>query len=87
MAYQETSKFCSYCGKQVLARRPGTNHILHLLLTLITAGFWLIIWVLTSVKFGGWRCSICGQKVTSNPSKNYSRQDVVYSQKMKKEPA
>lgn len=66
MNYDETSKYCDYCGKQVLARRPGTNHILHLLLTLVTAGFWLIIWILISVKIGGWRCSVCGQSVNLN---------------------
>jgi hypothetical protein len=66
MGYEETSKFCGYCNRQVLARRQGTNHILHLLLTIVTGGLWLIIWILISVKIGGWRCSSCGQQVNMN---------------------
>lgn len=60
MAEDRTSRFCKCCQKQVLAIRPGTNHVLHLLLSLVTMGFWVIIWFLASIKFGGWRCSQCG---------------------------
>lgn len=59
----ETSKFCRACQRQVLARRPATNHVLHLIMTIITLGMWLPIWLLSSVKFGGWRCSFCGRSV------------------------
>lgn len=60
MAVEEKSGFCEACNKQVMVRRKGTNHLLHLILSILTAGFWLIIWVLASVKFGGWRCTQCG---------------------------
>ena len=65
MGYKETSRFCSNCNKQVLARKKGTNHILHLLLTLLTGGLWLIIWILCAIVngLGSWRCSFCGQKI------------------------
>jgi len=62
MAQQEATGFCKVCNKQVMVRRRGTNHILHLLLTIFTAGFWLIIWILCSIKIGGWRCTQCGSK-------------------------
>jgi hypothetical protein len=64
MAFQEASGFCKNCNKQVMIRRKGTNHILHLLLTLITFGFWIIIWVAESIKIGGWRCTQCGKGVS-----------------------
>lgn len=63
MSYQETSKYCKRCVKQVLSRRKGTNHILHLLLSLITGGLWIIVWIFCDIKIGGWRCAQCGGKV------------------------
>lgn len=60
MAIQEATGFCKGCNKQMLIRRKGTNHILHFLLTIFTVGLWLIIWILASIKIGGWRCSQCG---------------------------
>jgi hypothetical protein len=59
MNIQKEKKFCPTHGS-VLAERPGTNHILHLLLSLITGGLWIIVWVGIAVKFGGWKCPICG---------------------------
>ena len=51
---------CPTCGVQPHTRsRP--NHVLHLLLTVFTFGFWLIIWLfigLTSAD--GFRCASCG---------------------------
>ena len=60
MAFQESSGWCEECEGLVLVRRPGTNHVLHLLLSVITLGWWLPIWLLSAVKIGGWRCSQCG---------------------------
>jgi hypothetical protein len=62
MAQQEATGFCKVCNKQVMIRRKGTNHILHLLLSVVTMGIWIIIWILASVKIGGWRCTQCGSK-------------------------
>lgn len=64
MAVQEATGFCKRCNKQVMIRRPGTNHVLHLLLSIVTVGIWLIVWVLTAIKIGGWRCSQCGSRVS-----------------------
>jgi hypothetical protein len=44
----------------LLCQREGTNHILHLLLTIFLCGFWLIPWALFSVFKCPWRCSVCG---------------------------
>lgn len=62
MAADQTSKYCSNCEKQTLWARPGTNHILHLLLTVLVCGFWLPVWVMASIRIGGWRCQTCGGK-------------------------
>jgi len=63
MGMQQASRWCRSCDSQVRAQRPGANHILHLLLSLITAGLWIPIWVLSCVRFGGWRCVFCGGRV------------------------
>lgn len=68
MAIQEKSGYCKSCQKNVLMRRQGTNHILHLLLSIVTCGFWVIIWILTSIKVGGWKCPNCGGNATKKGS-------------------
>ena len=60
MPVQEKGGFCKTCDKQVMVRRPGTAHIFHFIMTIITFGFWLILWILFSIRIGGWRCTQCG---------------------------
>lgn len=61
MAIDQAAGFCRRCARPVLVQRPGTNHTLHLLVTLFLCGLWLPIWMLASVKIGGWRCVLCGR--------------------------
>lgn len=67
MGEQKNSGFCKACNSKVLITRPGVNHLLHLILTIITLGVWIVVWVLVSVvntvSPGGWRCSQCGSEV------------------------
>ena len=63
MGVEQSQRFCDHCEEYVLAVRKRPNHILHLLLSIITGGIWIIIWILVSVKMGGWRCSKCGSPV------------------------
>ena len=60
MALEYTGGYCKQCARPSKLERKGTSHILHLLLTICTAGLWLIVWFGSSVKFGGWRCHQCG---------------------------
>jgi len=58
--------YCSRCERAVAVTRPGVNHVLHLLLSIITSGIWLIVWFLVSIlHIGGWRCSACGSSHVS----------------------
>lgn len=61
---QEAAGYCRKCNANVLVKRPGTNHVLHLLMSIVTVGFWIPIWFLCSIKIGGWRCSQCGSKAS-----------------------
>ena len=59
---QESFRKCKPCGKHVRAARPSANHVVHLIISLLTAGLWLPIWLLCSISIGGWRCIECGKK-------------------------
>jgi len=52
-----TIKHCKHCGRHTTANRKGTNNMLHLLLSIITFGVWIIVWILASIKIGGWVCA------------------------------
>lgn len=62
-ALQEQQRFCPSCQRLVLARRPGTNHILHLILTLLTC-VWSIVWLNAAMRTSGgkWLCPLCGSE-------------------------
>ena len=64
-SYSERGGYCGYCEERVLVRRRAPNHILHLLLTACTMGFWLIVWLGNSIQAGGWRCPQCGSKAST----------------------
>jgi hypothetical protein len=62
-AQQETTKFCPACNKYVLAVRPGTSRLRQTLLTVVTLGLWVVVWVVDSFRRPGWRCSLCDRRV------------------------
>lgn len=37
------SKFCRVCERQTAFVKEGPNHVLHLLLSVVTFGIWLIV--------------------------------------------
>jgi len=64
MALKQKGAYCSNCQKQVLAQGTKPNHILHLLLTIVTGGIWAPIWLLiTFMNAGNYRCNQCGSRV------------------------
>jgi len=60
MATDKTRRRCMACKRHVMGERKGTNHILHLLLSVFSVGIWLPIWFMLAIKIGGWRCPFCG---------------------------
>ena len=56
------SKFCRVCERQTAFVKEGPNHVLHLLLSVVTFGIWLIVWFLLGLMSGArsYRCSQCG---------------------------
>jgi hypothetical protein len=62
MGSKSASGYCSNCQRDVLAVRQTPNHVLHLLLAIVTSGLWIIIWVLVAVRRSAPRCTNCGKK-------------------------
>lgn len=60
MATSQRMKFCKKCKAMTLHLHHGPNHVLHLLLTLITCGVWLLIWLMAAANRGD-QCTVCGR--------------------------
>ena len=60
MGFEEGSGYCARCEAHVLTRRPEVRHLLHVSLSIITAGLWLPFWLLSVCLRKPWRCSRCG---------------------------
>ncbi len=60
-----SSGFCKTCEKQSAIVKAGTNHILHLLLTVLCCGWWLPLWALITISNASndYKCSSCGLPV------------------------
>jgi hypothetical protein len=64
MGTKTTGKRCWHCQKNVMAQKNTPNHVLHLLLTIFTAGLWGIVWLIVTLSnIGGYRCTQCGKAV------------------------
>ena len=50
----------------VLAEKQTPNHVLHLILSVVTMGFWLPVWLIvglgTDLFGGGFKCPSCGAR-------------------------
>jgi len=56
-------KHCKRCQKVTQHLRPRTSHVLHLLLSLITVGFWIPFWFLIAISNSSQgQCTQCGRK-------------------------
>jgi len=51
----------------VLVKGKNTNHVLHLILTLVTFGLWAIVWIAVAV-FGGEKREILSVDEWGNPT-------------------
>lgn len=60
MGQSHTQRYCPTCEKKVRAVMQTPNHILHLLLSIVTGGLWLVVWILVALTPRAWRCTQCG---------------------------
>ena len=60
MPTSQLMKKCGKCGKSTLHIQEVPNYLLHIVLTIITVGIWLIAWVLFINKKDP-QCTVCGE--------------------------
>ncbi len=60
MATKQKMQKCKTCGKKTLHIQQTPNHILHLLLTVVTGGLWAIAWIIISLSSKNPQCTVCG---------------------------
>ncbi len=59
---QQFMRSCTSCGVPRMHMQQKPNHVLHLLLTVFTVGFWIPVWVLVSLFQAKPQCMTCGEK-------------------------
>jgi hypothetical protein len=61
MAATDTG-WCPTCNDQRMLLRDKPNHILHLILTIVTLGLWALVWIVVAARKSNApaRCSHCG---------------------------
>ncbi len=59
---KQQMRTCNQCGKPTLHIGPGTSHLLHFILAILTAGLWVPVWIIitwnNTTKLA---CSQCGK--------------------------
>jgi uncharacterized membrane protein len=62
MAQKQLMRKCCTCEKMTLHMENNVNHILHIILTVLTFGLYLIIWFFICVFAGNRQCMECGEE-------------------------
>lgn len=64
MATLQSRKYCRTCGQKTLHQKQYFDSALGCLLTILTGGLFLLIWLPMGVveNVRGWRCQTCGTK-------------------------
>lgn len=62
MSIQIKTFYCRRCDAMMIHERNSISHVLHLLLSIITAGLWLPVWLLIILFQGAYICRGCVRK-------------------------
>ena len=75
MGTKSEREYCRTCEAPVLAVKQTPSHVLHLLLSIVTAGLWILVWLALTIgaSFRSFRCPTCGDST------------IPYTRKMRKE--
>jgi len=65
MQTKQEQRFCNHCDEVVPSVKQVPNNIIHFILSVLTAGFWLIIWLFISLNSSGnkFYCIKCGNQI------------------------
>lgn len=70
MGMKHAKRYCPKCDGYVLAVGDTPNHILHLILTIVTGGLWGLVWMLLLLKRIKWYCTECKTETELPPQAN-----------------
>ncbi len=60
MATKQLMQYCPYCERNSAHLQQKPSHLLHLFLSIITVGVWLVVWLLLALFAGKPVCTVCG---------------------------
>lgn len=60
MATVQQMLHCRSCGRKTMHLSTKPSHLLHLFLSILTVGLWLIVWAIAGLTAGRPACSECG---------------------------
>lgn len=65
MGVRVIRRFCSNCGQTRPFEKQGVNHVLHLILSLLTLGVWVVVWMMAGVcnTLSLYRCRECAKGI------------------------
>ena len=55
--------YCNNCKADVKIVSKPVNHLLHFIISLLTGGSWIIVWLFFAFVLKKWNCNICGAKI------------------------
>jgi hypothetical protein len=62
MATNHLMHHCRHCQKKTPHLEPATSHVLHLLLSILTLGLWVPVWILSAIANSSQKtCGVCGK--------------------------
>lgn len=62
MSSGQLMRRCKHCQKSTLHIGPRTSHVLHVLLAIVTMGFWIPVWILVHLSNSTQlACTQCGK--------------------------
>jgi hypothetical protein len=69
VSVKQSSAYCHVCQRQSLFQKPRINHVLHLILSIVTLGLWLIVWLILGIINASKspRCTTCGATMGTGP--------------------
>lgn len=59
-------RYCPHCLRNGPAVNGGANNAVHFILTILTVGFWIPVWLLFALCGGSYQCQQCGSRTYSS---------------------
>lgn len=68
--------YCKNCKKSTIQIKQRANHVLHLLLSVVTIGIWLIVWFFISLFTSDTpTCTVCGNEINNNNNRQTNKKE------------